>query len=239
MINDLGIIVAAAGSSERYGEYNKLLELLCGLPLFIYCLKTFIPHCPAGQLILVVARHEKKSFTAAIEKWLPDAQIVIVEGGKQRALSIVNGLLHLPANVNYVAIHDAARPFATINLLERCLAIARLDNGAIPAKPVTDTLKQVNKAGLITATVCRQNLWRVETPQVFNLQRLREAYQLISNNNAQKNIEFTDDAAIMEAAGFSVKIVNAPEPNLKITYLEDIATAKMILMQQQNTRHAE
>jgi 2-C-methyl-D-erythritol 4-phosphate cytidylyltransferase len=229
MIDDLGIIVAAAGSGERYGRRNKLLEPLGELPLFIHCLKRFITLCPAEQLILVVSRHEQHSFSTAIERFMPGAEIVIIEGGNYRAQSIVNGLQQLPKNVNYVAIHDAARPFASVELLERCLAAARQYGAAIPAKPVTDTLKRVDENDLITATICRENLWRVETPQVFNLELLQTAYCLAKDNASGALIEFTDDAAVMAVAGLPVKIVNAPEPNLKITYPEDIATAEIIL----------
>ncbi|MCF6177117.1 MAG: 2-C-methyl-D-erythritol 4-phosphate cytidylyltransferase [Victivallaceae bacterium] len=164
MIDDLGIIVAAAGSGERYGGRNKLLEPLGELPLFIHCLQRFITLCPAGHLVLVVSHHEQHGFSTAIKRFMPDVEIAIIEGGNYRAQSIVNGLQQLPKNVNYVAIHDAARPFASVELLERCLAAARQHGGAIPAKPVTDTLKQVDGNGFITATVCREQLWRVETP---------------------------------------------------------------------------
>lgn len=228
MINDLGIIVAAAGSGERYGLKNKLLERLNGIPIFIHCLKCFIALCPPRQLILVVPRDEQQTFATAIAQFLPKAEIIMVEGGACRSQSIANGLRQLPLTVEYVAIHDAARPFATVELLEQCLATARQYGGAIPAKPVTDTLKRVDENNQIIANICRNNLWRVETPQVFDVQKLRQAHQLV----AIKGTEYTDDAAVMEVADFQVRIVKAPAINLKITYPEDIAIAEMLLAHQ-------
>ena len=233
MINDLGIIVAAAGSGERYGS-NKLLEPLNSLPLFIHCLQQFITVCPAKQLILVVSRNEQHHFSNALERFMPGSGIIIIEGGVSRSQSIANGLQLLNENVNYVAVHDAARPFATVKLLKSCLSTARQYGGAIPAKPVTDTLKRVDENNLITAAVCREQLWRVETPQLFNLALLRKAYRLAEASTTESLVEFTDDAAIMAAAGLPVKIVNDPDPNLKITYPEDIATAELILNRQKN-----
>jgi 2-C-methyl-D-erythritol 4-phosphate cytidylyltransferase len=228
VIDDLGIVVAAAGSGERYGS-NKLLEPLNNLPLFIHCLQQFITICPAKQLILVVSHRDQHLFSDALERFMPNSEIIVVKGGVSRSQSIANGLQQLQENVNYVAVHDAARPFATAKLIKSCLNAARQYGGAIPAKPVTDTLKRVDENNLITAAVCRKQLWRVETPQLFNLALLRKAYRLAEANTTESLVEFTDDAAIMAAAGLPVKIVEDLEPNLKITYPEDIATAELIL----------
>jgi 2-C-methyl-D-erythritol 4-phosphate cytidylyltransferase len=231
VIDDLAIIVAAAGSGQRFGGHNKLLEPLENLPLFVHCLKTFLMICPAKQIVLVVSSKERDQFASVIKQTIPETEILIVNGGDFRTQSIANGIQQLPTTVNYVAIHDAARPFVTLELIKRCLTEARQHGAAIPAKQVTDTLKRVNKNNQIIETVCRNNLWRVETPQVFDLKLLRQAYKIAEDCGAGNLTEFTDDAAVMEAAGFSVKIVNAPEPNLKITYPEDITAAEIILAQ--------
>ena len=123
-----------------------------------------------------------------------------------------NGLAALPDGVTIAAIHDAARPLATLALLERLVESARTTGGAIPGKPVTDTLKRTDATGLICETVSRSGLWRVETPQVFRRAALEEAYRRAGDR------EFTDDAGVMEAAGFPVAMVHNEAENLKLTY---------------------
>ena len=145
---------------------------------------------------------------------------VLLAGAEFRAESVQNGLTALPRSTKFVAIHDAARPWANSNLLKKCLATARLHGGAIPAKAVIDTLKCAKEDGRIINTVRRDNLWRVETPQVFNLEQLLDANQRTSN----MEMEFTDDASIMEAAGYEVYIVCNQEKNMKITYRQDITS---------------
>ncbi len=218
MIKDLGIIIAAAGSSSRFGSDDKLLKKLDGMPLFLHSVRNFYPLCPAGNMIVVVSPDKLVEYKDVAEKNLPGYQLVFVAGAEVRAQSVRNGLAALAAETKFVAIQDAARPWATTTLLEKCLSAARLHGGAIPAKAVVDTLKRANADGRIIDTVERDNLWRVETPQIFNLEQLLDANKRVSD----MNVEFTDDASIMEAAGYKVYIVCNQEKNVKITYRKDI-----------------
>jgi len=218
MIKDLGIIIAAAGTSTRFGAKDKLLEIFDGMPLFLHSIKNFHQLCPAGNMIIVVNPDKLTEFEKNAEKYLPECQLKFVAGAEVRAQSVRNGLAALAPQTKFVAIQDAARPWATSDLLEKCLASARLHGGAIPAKAVVDTLKRTSKDGRIIDTVERDNLWRVETPQVFNLEQLLDANKRISD----MNVEFTDDASIMEAAGYKVYIVCNQGKNTKITYSKDI-----------------
>ena len=218
MIKDLGIIIAAAGSSSRFGKDDKLLEKLDGMPLFLHSIRTFYPLCPAGNMIVVVNPDKLSEYKIIAGEYLPGYELLFVAGAEVRAQSVRNGLAALLAGTEFVAIQDAARPWSTTALLEKCLAAARLHGGAIPAKPVVDTLKRTNTDGRIIDTVDRDKLWRVETPQVFNLKQLMDANKRISD----MNVEFTDDASIMEAAGYEVHIVSNQEKNVKITYRKDI-----------------
>lgn len=218
MIKDLGIIIAAAGTSSRFGDNDKLLEKLDGMPLFLHSIRNFYPLCPAGNMIVVVNSDKLAEFENVAGSYLPECQLHFVAGGELRAQSVRNGLAALMPETKFVAIQDAARPWSTPALLEKCLASARLHGGAIPAKAVVDTLKRTSENGRIIDTIERNNLWRVETPQVFNLKQLLEANKRISD----MNVEFTDDASIMEAAGYEVHIVQNQEKNMKITYRKDI-----------------
>ena len=152
-----------------------LLEL-DGLPLFLHCVRRFLPAAAPGCLVVVHPRGGGDEFRLAAERFLPDAPIVWTAGGAFRCASVQAGLAAIPLREGIVAIHDAARPLASVSLLETLAEEARRSGGAIPGKPVTDTLKRSDGGGMIAGTVSREGLWRVETPQVFDLSRLRAAY---------------------------------------------------------------
>ena len=218
MIKDLGIIIAAAGTSSRFGGDDKLLEKLDGMPLFLHSIRNFYSLCPTENMIVVVNPEKLIEFKNIAETYLPEYQLRFVAGAKLRAESVRNGLTALLPQTKFVAIQDAARPWASSSLLKKCLVAARLHGGAVPAKAVIDTLKRTNKDARIIDTVRRDNLWLVETPQVFNLEQLLDANRQISNTD----MEFTDDASVMEAAGYEVYIVCNQGKNMKITHRKDI-----------------
>ncbi|MCP3966906.1 MAG: 2-C-methyl-D-erythritol 4-phosphate cytidylyltransferase [Lentisphaerae bacterium] len=218
MKKNLGIIIAAAGFSRRYGAGNKLLLEFRGVPLFLYSAKEFRRVCPEENIVIVCSEDAVHEFKDIAMKLLPENRFNFVVGGEQRSDSVKNGLKALPESVEFAAVHDAARPLATCELLLKCLEAARSHGGAIPAKPVTDTLKRTDDTGKIIETVCRGDLWRVETPQVFDVEKLCTAY----NKAEGANIEFTDDAAVMEYAGYPVYVVNDLANNMKVTFSADI-----------------
>jgi len=216
MAADLAVVIVAGGSARRFGGGNKLLLELAGLPLFLHCVKTFLPLTAPGCLVVVHPAGAGAEFRAAAERFLPEAPIAWTAGGAYRCASVRAGLAALPLECGVVAIHDAARPLASAALLETLADEARRTGGAIPGKPVTDTLKRSDASGLITETVDRSGLWRVETPQVFDLALLRAAYARFPDG------DFTDDAGVMAAAGYACRIVHNQDDNLKITYPGDL-----------------
>ncbi len=213
MISDLAVIIVAGGSATRFGG-NKLLMDFDGRPLFLHSVITFLPL--AKHLVLVTPRDARGEFRRAAGE-LP---ILWADGGAFRCKSVQSGLAAIPMKEGFVAIHDAARPLASQELLLALLEEARRHGGAIPGKPVTDTLKRTDAAGLITETVPRAGLWRVETPQVFDLAKLRAAYA------KHPDIDFTDDACVMEAAGHRCKVLHNPADNTKVTYPGDLGLGK-------------
>jgi 2-C-methyl-D-erythritol 4-phosphate cytidylyltransferase len=226
-INNLGIIIAAGGSGKRYGSGNKLFEMLDSKPLFVHTVLNFYGYCPDSNLVFVAPESELNKFRSIMAKYLPGNRIMFASGGNSRGRSVKNGLAVLGNNVEYVAVHDAARPLASAALLIKCLEIAVKHGGAVPAKPVTDTIKRTDGSGKIIGTIDRSALWRVETPQVFPLAGLKAAYSLAEKNG----MEFTDDAGVMEHAGLPVHIVHNPDNNIKITYSEDIRLIEYIKSQ--------
>lgn len=226
-IPELGVIVVAGGSGSRFGGANKLLAEIAGIPVFIYPLRHFHKLCHSGNLVLVVKKTETAKFAAALRKFLPDVNVKVVAGGKTRMHSVVNGLDSLPDTAKFAAVHDAARPLATAELLISCYRAAIKYGGAVTAKRLTDTVKKADDKSLVVNTIDRNNLWRVETPQVFPLAELRAAY---AKAFAGK-LDFTDDSSVMESAGCKPFLLEYKLPNLKITYPEDLELAGMHLSQ--------
>ncbi len=222
MHEDLGIVIVAGGSARRFGS-DKLLCELGGMPLFLHSIRTFAPLTTPGNLVTVVPAAELEYYQDLRRRFLPEIQVVFTAGGSCRTHSVRAGLAALRLERGFAAIHDAARPLAKAALLEELLREARRCGGAIPGKPVTDTLKRAGSDGLITATVDRDGLWRVETPQVFDLSRLREAFR------RHPEAEMTDDAGVMALAGFPCRMVHNPDENLKITYPDDLPLLERLL----------
>lgn len=216
MIPDLGVIIAAGGSSQRYGEKDKLLEEIAGMPVFLHSIRNFLPLTAPGNLIVAVRSAALDEFRSLADKFLPGAGIVWVPGGSDRVESVRNALNILPLQKGMVAIHDAARPLATAALLEKVLSRARVIGGAIAAHPVADSLKLASPDGMIASPVSREMVFGAETPQIFDLEKYRIACAALNG------VVPTDDAEIMRLSGYPVELVNSGMWNIKLTSPEDL-----------------
>jgi len=147
-----------------------------------------------------------------------------VEGGEEREDSVLKGLLAIPPGVKHVLVHDAARPLADLALIGRVLEGARKWGAAIPVIPVSDTLKVVSK-GKVVKTLDRSTLGAVQTPQGFKLALLHAAFLKVG----PKGSRLTDDAAVAEAAGYGVRVVEGNPLNFKVTTREDLIRLKEII----------
>ncbi|MFO1095180.1 MAG: IspD/TarI family cytidylyltransferase [Planctomycetaceae bacterium] len=156
------------------------------------------------------------------EKFQPNLAFMAVEivaGGKQRADSVKNALARVRADIDYVAIHDAARPLIFKPWIDKIFAAAEQSGAAIPATPISSTIKRVANRRIME-TVPRENLWAAQTPQVFRRQLLLDAYSRWDGSEA------TDEANLMERIGQSVTIVEGSPLNIKITTQEDFKMAE-------------
>jgi len=218
---ELGVIVVAGGSGLRFGGSNKLLAKIVGIPVFIHSLRNFHRLCLPGNLVLVVKKEETAKFADALGNFLPGADVKMVHGGKTRMHSVVNGLSALPKTAKFAAVHDAARPLATADLLVSSYKAAKKHGAAVTAKRLTDTVKVGDGKCLVVKTLDRNSLWRVETPQIFPTAELMSAYM----KAFAEKLDLTDDSAVMENAGFSPFLFEYKLPNLKITFPEDLEMA--------------
>lgn len=202
-------VVVAGGTGSRFGGPKQFADL-GGRPLAAWSLAIARRAC-AG-VVLVLPPGPVGSDSA--QPW--DADLV-VSGGATRSQSVRAGLAAIPATAGIVAVHDAARPLARLELWEAVLAavVAGAD-GAIPAAPVTDTVKEVRPDGHLV-TLDRSRLVAVQTPQAFRAAVLRRAHLA--------GVDASDDAALVEAAGGRVVLVDGPADNLKVTNPSDLVVA--------------
>lgn len=220
----IGIVIAGAGSSARYGMGDKLLENLQGMPVFLHSIKEFYSLSSPGNLILVTRAEKIVKYRQLAEKFLPGLNIKYVSGGATRGESVLNGVKALETDCEIVAIHDAARPLSTAEFLQKLIDSAQKHGAVIAARRENDSLKRVNEAGEIIDAPDRNGIWKAETPQLFRLDWLLDAYY---RKPADKN--FTDDAEVLRAAGYTVRVLQVDHINPKLTYSEDLELVRALL----------
>ena len=223
MTTELSVIIAAGGSSRRYGEKDKLLEMLGDLPVFLHSIRNFSAVCKAENMVVAVRPEALEHYRELAAEFLPQLKIKFVAGGVDRSSSVRNALAALNCSSGVVAIHDAARPLASGKLLMRVAERAAAVGGAIAAVKVVDSLKLTDGRNMIVSPVSRDDLYRAETPQVFEVGKLKDAYDKSGSDSA------TDDAEIMRRAGYPVEVVDSEEFNLKLTNYGDLELLKIFL----------
>lgn len=212
-------VVVAAGRGERFGDQDKLLADLGGRPVLAWALAA-LARSPSVARIVAVTRDAQAALAAAEYAGLAgDSRLCIVAGGPRRRDSVAAGIAACTSE--YVLIHDGARPFVSVELIERCIAGAADMPGAIAAVPVTDTIKVVGDDGVIIDHPDRRQLWAAQTPQVVR----RDLWLAAA---AADDSDATDDAAMLARLGYRCRVVEGDRANLKITYPVDLAIARAI-----------
>jgi 2-C-methyl-D-erythritol 4-phosphate cytidylyltransferase len=194
------------------------------VPLLLRALRPFARHPRVGQIVVALPA----AFAAQPPDWLAEVtggSLTIVAGGSARADSVRAALAALEPRFSLVLVHDAARPFVAPETIDRVIEVASGSIAALPAVPVSDTLKRVAEGGTrVIETVDRRQLWRAQTPQGFPRRMLEDAFA-----SADASAPFTDEAALVEAAGYAVEIVPDLSRNMKVTTAEDFAVAEALL----------
>lgn len=214
------IIVAGGTGTRMKGEVPKQFMLLKGKPVILYPIEAFFAYDPAIQIILVVHPDYITSWEQLTREYNIAIPLQIVTGGETRFDSVKNGL-KLIQNEGLVAIHDAARPVINADFIRSIFSAATIKGSAIPVLPLIDTIRIID--GDTSHQQDRTFLRAVQTPQIFKVLELQRAYTQPYQPN------FTDDASVMEAAGFPVHLTEGRQGNLKITHLEDLALAEVLI----------
>lgn len=226
MSGPFGVIIAAAGRSRRYGDphVKKPFAMLADRAVWLHSADRFLAHRQVGQVIVAVAPEDREYFTRKFGANLAFMEIELSEGGRRRSDTVKNAIALLNDQIEYVAVHDAARPCVSEQSIAEVFDRARATGAAILATPVADTLKRADAAGdAILETVDRRGLWAAQTPQVFRRNLLEQAYHNVGDG------ESTDDAQLIEAIGEKVTLVDGSPLNIKITTQRDLRLAEQIL----------
>lgn len=245
----IGVIIAAAGRSTRFGERDKLSQDLGGRPVLLRTVEAFTKRDEVVAIVVAAPPDDIEGFRARFGPALGFNGARIVEGGRiERWESIQRALAAIPDDVTHIAVHDGARPFVSTELLSRVFAAAEVAPAVIPGIPVRDTLKRVADEQVAAAaddaiadlilgdlgktstsgrrvleTVARANLCQIQTPQVFDAALLRRAYATVDLAGT------TDDASVIERLGEPVLVVEGDARNIKITAPEDLDLVRALM----------
>ncbi len=219
------VIIPAAGEGTRLKAASpKPLLSLKGKEMLVYSLETF-DSCDLVDGIVVVAPPEHcGDFEKVIKKYSFHKPVRIIAGGKSRSESVYNGLKVIDPNMDFVLIHDAARPLISLKVVEDSIRACYSAQAVVVAVPIKSTVKRTEPMSKdINATLDRSLLWEAQTPQIF-------AYELLSQAHRQGvGLEATDDSFLVERYGAKVRIFEGEYKNIKITTPEDLKIAEALL----------
>ncbi len=223
----VNVVIVAAGKGTRLqSELPKPFLSVAGRPILVHTLRRFTPIEMVRRIVVVVAAEREALCRELLHTHGPWPQpITVIHGGAERQDSVRNGLATLETQCEIVVIHDAARPFISVEAIQRSIDAAAETGSEVVATPVRDTIKRADAQHTIRETVSRHDLWLAQTPQTFQVGVIRAAHQWAK----QHGIVGTDDATLVEQMGRPVRIVPGDALNFKITTPDDLALAQAVL----------
>lgn len=202
--------------------FDKLLAPLAGGTVLEQTVLRFL-ETPDCEEIIIVTPAER--FASLPERITSQETVQQVEGGAERHHSVQAGLKALAESSTYVAIHDGARPLVTPEAVSLCYEKAQDSGAASLARPVTETLKRATTGAQVSESISRENLWFMETPQIFSTALIKEAYEAV-----EKRAELvTDEVSALQLINQVTSLVTSPCVNIKITYPSDLTLAEKLL----------
>ncbi len=222
----LTAIIVAAGDSRRMG-FDKLFVAIAGKPVIAHTICAFQRTNSVNEIIVVAREDRHDEIKTIVRDEKSEKVRSIIPGGKHRQDSVRAGLDHLESATRWVAVHDAARPLITPEQIERVFQQCANHGAAALAEPINDTLKRADSDLLVSGSVDRDQLYAMQTPQIFERQLIEEAYRAV----CAKNIFVTDEVSAVERMGRKVVLVVNSDFNFKITYPRDLPLADFVLKQ--------
>ena len=222
------LILPAAGSSTRFGgPRNKLLEIVAGVPVLARSMRAFLLRADVAQIVIPTQTRLMESADWPLAICLSDRRVVTCPGGSSRAHSVQCAAQRVDPSIEWIAVHDAARPLVSQDLIDRTLVAAVEHGAAVPAMPVPLTIKQATGPlpAKVERTLPRHTLWAMQTPQIMRRADLLKAFETCPIPLEQ----VTDDVQLIELAGGDVWLVPGEERNLKITTQTDLLLAEQWL----------
>jgi len=225
-------LVAAAGSSQRMGGANKLLQPLEGVPVLVRTLAALQVAGGVDEIVVAAREEDIVEVSQLCRTYGITKCSKVVRGGESRVHSVLLAALEAGPEPELLAVHDGARPLVTPELIDRVIAAAARCDAAAPAVAVKDTVKFVREDGGVEETLDRERLRAVQTPQVFQADLLKAALQ----SALEREDPVTDDASAVERLGKVVFLVEGEEENLKITTPADMILAEAVVRAREEGR---
>ncbi len=230
-----GLITAGGSSSRMKDGINKLFIPINGIPILIYSVIAFSKSEKIDSIFISVKENLIPLVKSLCISYKINKKIVVVKGGETRQESVKNLLLSVPNEIDIVCVHDGARPMITSKSIDFLLTNFTEDiDGILPCTSITDTVKKIDKNNIIISTEPRDELVRVQTPQIFKKDILTEAYKKAEEDK----FTGTDEASLVERLSKKIKVIKLQGKNLKITYKEDIETFKKFLFPKDIIKYA-
>jgi 2-C-methyl-D-erythritol 4-phosphate cytidylyltransferase len=219
------VILPAAGKSSRFSanKRKKPFVELKGRPVWVRAAECFLNREDVRQVLLVVSREDVEWVKEKFRPNLAFMNVDIVEGGAERFQSVQNALARVRSDIEFVAVHDAARPLLVKEWVDAIFVAAEKSGAAIPAIPASNTLKRVGPDRSIVETVPREGIWQAQTPQVFRRQLLLDAFA------RRGDLPATDEAQLVENMGHPVTVIEGWPMNIKITTFADFKMAEALV----------
>ena len=215
------VIIVAGGKGLRMGsDLPKQFLPVAGKPVLMHTLEVFRKYDAAIQLILVLPREQQDFWKQLCREHDFDVEHRVADGGETRCHSVKNGLALVQAP-GLVGVHDGVRPFVSVEVIRRCYDLAEQHKAVIPVVDVVETLRHLTEVG--SETVSRNDYKLVQTPQVFDVELLKQAYE------QEFTPFFTDDASVVEAMGVPVHLAAGNRENIKITTPFDLKVGSALL----------
>ena len=226
-------IIVAGGSGKRMGNSrSKQYLLLGGVPILVHTLRTFERASVIDHIVLVVPENDiDYTRHSIVEQYQISKVKYVVAGGRQRQDSVRNGLDIVSDENEIIVIHDGVRPFISEELINVSVQKAFEEGAVTVGVAVKDTVKSVDRDGLIKETLKRDILWLTQTPQAFRREIIKRAYQRANEDN----IYCTDDASLVERINIKVRMINGSYDNIKITTPEDLELGEYLLRKSAGT----